>query len=333
MSPLLVLALYCGLIILASLLGGVIPMMVRLTHRRMEIAVSGVAGVMLGIGLLHLLPHAFTAAIASGGDGHGSVVMDEAMAHHVMGPLMLWLLAGFLVMFFIERFFCFHHHDAPAAAGDEAKSHADHDHGHDCGHDHNHDHAHAGHHHASSKHRLTWAGAGIGLSLHSLIEGVALAASIEAGGTHGAWAAGLGTFLVIALHKPFDSMTLGALMHLGDRSTRLRHVINFLFALLVPVGAMLFHLGMGSSQGHAEGTVVAAALAFSAGTFLCIATSDLLPELQFHSHDRGKLSAALLLGLAIAWGISRLEASMHGHDHGEGAMEAHDHDHDHDHDH
>ena len=36
---------------------------------------------------------------------------------------------------------------------------------------------------------------------------------------------------------------------------------------------------------------------------------------------------ALLLGLAIAWGISRLEANMHGHDHGGGATEAHDHDH------
>jgi zinc and cadmium transporter len=173
------------------------------------------------------------------------------------------------------------------------------------------------------------------LSLHSLIEGVALAASIEAGGEHGALAAGFGTFLVIALHKPFDSMTLGALMHLGDRSTRLRHVINLLFALLVPVGALLFHLGMGGSHGHAEGTVVAAALAFSAGTFLCIATSDLLPELQFHSHDRGKLSAALLVGLAIAWGISRLEASMHGHDHSTTeTTEMHDHDHaGHDHDH
>jgi zinc and cadmium transporter len=40
-------------------------------------------------------------------------------------------------------------------------------------------------------------------------------------------------------------------------------------------------------------------LAFSAGTFLCIALSDLLPELQFHEHDRWKLSVALLAGLAL----------------------------------
>ena len=43
----------------------------------------------------------------------------------------------------------------------------------------------------------------------------------------------------------------------------------------------------------------AAALAFSAGTFLCIALSDLLPELQFHAHDRTKLSLALLAGFAL----------------------------------
>ena len=69
--------------------------------------------------------------------------------------------------------------------------------------------------------------------------------------------------------------------------------------------------------------------------------SDLLPELQFHTHDRGKLSVALLVGLAIAWGIGILEQRSHAdHDHALPGAEAHDsgeHDHDHhhgsDHDH
>jgi zinc and cadmium transporter len=55
--------------------------------------------------------------------------------------------------------------------------------------------------------------------------------------------------------------------------------------------------------------LVSGALAFSAGTFLCISLSDLLPELQLHRHDRVKLSIALLLGLAVAWGSHRLEAA------------------------
>ena len=49
------------------------------------------------------------------------------------------------------------------------------------------------------------------------------------------------------------------------------------------------------------------ALAFSAGTFLCIALSDLLPELQFHSHDRLKLSLALLAGFGLMMGASAIE--------------------------
>ena len=55
------------------------------------------------------------------------------------------------------------------------------------------------------------------------------------------------------------------------------------------------------------------ALAAAAGTFLCIACADLLPELQFHSHDRLKLSLALAAGLGVALLIGQFEAS--GDDH------------------
>jgi zinc and cadmium transporter len=169
-------------------------------------------------------------------------------------------------------------------------------------------------HAASHGHELTWTGAAIGLSLHSLMAGVALAASVEAGRSHEAggvvWTAGLGTFLAIFLHKPFDSLTLGALMAMGGRSTRSRHLVNIGFGLMVPLGAGLFYAGAGALGGDASG-LVCGALAFSAGTFLCISLSDLLPELQFHQHDRLKLSAALLLGLAVAWGSARVEAHYH----------------------
>jgi zinc and cadmium transporter len=44
---------------------------------------------------------------------------------------------------------------------------------------------------------------------------------------------------------------------------------------------------------------------------LCIACADLLPELQFHSHDRLKLSVALAAGLAVAVLIGQFESSGH----------------------
>jgi len=192
------------------------------------------------------------------------------------------------VMFFVERFLCFHHHEAP---GDDA--------------------GHVGHG-AAHGHQLTWTGAAIGLTVHSLVSGTALAAAVLASdGGAGLGPVGLGVFLAIVLHKPFDSMTLGALMAVGHRSPASRHLVNGAFALVVPIAAALFATGVGRATGQ-QAWLVSSALAFSAGTFLCISLSDLLPELQFHRHDRIKLSVALLIGLAVAWGSQRIEAVATG---------------------
>ena len=59
MSPWVLLVVYCALILVASLAGGWIPLLVRLTHTRMQVATSFVAGLMLGVGVLHLLPHSW----------------------------------------------------------------------------------------------------------------------------------------------------------------------------------------------------------------------------------------------------------------------------------
>lgn len=272
------LTVYCVLILLASLAGGWVPMLVKLTHRRMQIAVSFVAGLMLGVGLLHMLPHAL--------EGARSV-------ERIIG----WLLGGFLVMFFVERFFSFHHHGVPDEHSCDELAEDPNEHEHEHG------------------HKLTWSGALFGLGMHSVLAGMALAASVRAE-SHGdpiSSLVGLGTFLVIFLHKPFDSLTIGTLMAVGNRPAFERHVINGLFALAIPVGALLFYLGLETVEQAAS--VTRACLAFSAGMFLCISLSDLLPELHFHHHDRFKLSAALLLGLGLAWGIAFFEAGTHEHDH------------------
>ncbi len=320
MSAGTVLVLGCSLVIVASLAGGWLPLLIQLTHERMQLAVSFVAGAMLGVGLLHLLPHSVAEL--------GSV--DRAV---------LWALAGFLAMFFVERFFAFHHHDVPVghAHTDCDGSGRDHDHDHAHSHAHSHAHPHAPEPAAELPvHVMSWGGAAIGMTLHSLADGVALAASIDAEWiAGGGLTSGLAAFLVIFLHKPFDSLTIGTLMAAGGRSRRSRHLVNLLFALMIPVGALLFHVGFSQfSDGGRE--LLGCALAFSAGTFICIASSDLLPELQFHSHDRIKLSAALLAGLAVSWVIGYFEHAGHGHDHGHGATHehsAHDHAHDHVHEH
>ena len=286
MNPLVLLTYYCLLILGASIVGGMIPVWFRLTHRVMECAVSFVAGVMLGVGLLHMLPHAIEQSLAA-----SSVLGNDRPAHETILAVMLWVLAGLMTMFFVERFFCFHHHGVEEG---EVTCHHEHDSEHDHGHGHD----------------ITWSGAAFGLTLHSVIAGVALAASVQHG--HGDLRlAGLGTFLVILLHKPFDSMTIATLMARGGWSMGWRHLVNALFSLAIPLGAAVFYSGI--VDGGQDGTTLGYALAFAAGTFMCISLSDLLPELQFHDHDRGKLSAALLLGLALAYGVCRLEAISHSH--------------------
>ena len=279
MTPTVLLIVYCVLILGASLAGGWIPLLIKLTHRRMEIAVSFVAGVMLGVGMLHLLPHAL-------------------MGARSISEIMLATLGGFLIMFLVERFFSFHHHGVPDEHScDELADNPE-----------EHEHAHG--------HQLSWGGAMVGLSIHSIMAGVALAASVQAE-SHGhasASLAGLGMFLVIFLHKPFDSMTIGTLMAAGRRPSKQRHIVNIIFALAIPLGALLFHLGL-ASYGHEPAGFVRICLALSAGMFICIALSDLLPELHFHQHDRIGLTVALILGLSLAWVISIFEAKTHGHDH------------------
>ena len=281
-SPHLLLAIYCALVLLASLAGGWVLLIIRPTHTRLQLATSFVAGLMLGIALLHFLP-------------------DAAEQLHSVDRTAGWLLSGFLTMFFLQRFFHFHHHDSPE--GDPE----------DCCHES----AVAGHHSQphhvhtlanKSAQQLSWVGTALGLTLHSLLDGLALAASVTAASYDHARLAGLGVALVVILHKPFDAMAISTLMTASGSSRFSRHLLNGLFALVSPVGAVLFYFGA-SHLADDNAIFLGSALAFCAGTFLCIASSDLLPELQFHSHDRFKLSVALLAGLAIALLIKQFEAA------------------------
>ena len=300
------LVLYCGLILLVSLLGGIVPSVMRLTHRRVQLSLCLVSGVMIGVGLLHMLGHAVEMTF------HGSVGSIDV--HDVMLAAML----GFLAMFLLERFFCFHHHETP----DES--------GHTCGHEHGSDQRSCPDDAPASTHRLQWVGALVGLTVHTLLAGIALGAAVSAAGPDG-WPA-FGVFLGIVLHKPFDSFTIIALMRHGGNSPIARHLVNLGFALVIPIGVGLFLVGS-EIFGEGEG-FTSLALAFSAGVFICIAASDLLPELQFHRHDRLSMTAMLILGLVIAWvsGIAESSGHHHGH-HGHGhhghGHEAGNHGHDH----
>ena len=286
-SPNVLLLIYCSLILVASLSGGWILLAMHLTHTRLQTAVSFVAGLMLGMALLHFLPHAI----------HQNHSLDETMQ---------CVLGGFLVMFFLQRFFPHHHHDVSDQNSDNSNLSARTARGA------NHEHRLQDAHSWQPAGQLSWSATAVGMAFHSLLGGVALAAAVAAAaGTLGP-TVGLGTALVIILHKPFDAMTVSTLMAASGCSRASRHVLNVLFALVTPVGALLFYAGANHFFG-ANSVFLGSALAFCAGTFLCISCADLLPELQFHSHDRLKLSIALAGGLLIAILIGQLEPADHDH--------------------
>ena len=286
----IVLSIYCVLVLLASLAGGWLLLAMRLTHARLQLAVSFVAGLMLGVALLHFIP-------------------DSAERSHSLDQTVHWVLAGFLSMFFLQRFFPHHHHDVSEGTPEE------HDHEAELEPAHREAHTPAAYSHTLAEHsasQLSWAATTIGMSFHSLLGGVALGAAVAAGaGSGGGWV-GLGTALVIILHKPFDAMAVSTMMAASGCSRFARHLLNALFALVTPAGALLFYGGVSHFFGS-NPAFLACALGFCAGTFLCIACADLLPELQFHSHDRLKLSLALAAGLGMAILIGQLEAASHAH--------------------
>lgn len=282
MWPSILLAIYCVLIALSSLSGGFIAARLKLTHARMQFVLSFVSGLMLGVGLLHLVPHA-------------------ALLLPSVDQVVLATLAGLLVMFFLLRIFSFHDHGHAEADGQGDEHH------------HNHHHSHGDHRHANAaKTGKGWAGLAAGLALHTMLDGVALASSlaIEIHGDNSVRLLGFGTFLAIALHKPLDMMSILTLMkRSGARNSR-RLMVNLLFSLACPIGAVLFWFGIAQFT-SIQTLLVGFALAFSAGVFLCISLGDLLPEIQFHSHDRVGLSVALLLGVGVAYVIGLLPGHSH----------------------
>lgn len=257
---------YCTAILLASIAGGLVPLASALTHTRLQVYLSFAAGVMLGTAFFHVLPE--------------SVHLMGGSVEHALRHAMSWTVAGLLSLFFVERFFAFHHHEVSATKHESAARVT----------------AQPADPHPKPV-DLAWGPATVGFCIHTLVGGVALASAVATEGRGrllGFW-----VFLAILLHKPADSLTITSLMISSGASRARAHGVNVLFALMVPLGAVAFFIGRGTLAHDGESSFTGAVLAFSAGTFLCLSLSDLLPELQFHKHDRAKLSGALLAGIVL----------------------------------
>lgn len=131
----------------------------------------------------------------------------------------------------------------------------------------------------------------IGLSLHNLTDGLALGASALVPGV------GQAVFLAVLIHNgPTGASLTGLLMIQGH--SRPAIVLRSIFCfLMIPLGAVISF----SVIRAFPGSVLGAALAFSAGTFIYIALSDILPEIHRHTEKKSYAVFGLLAGLLIMW--------------------------------
>lgn len=267
------LLLYGGGLFAASLLGSWLPRQMVMTHTRTQMVLSMVSGLMLGVALLHLIPHSFAAA---------SGAIDVVMA---------WTLVGLIFMLLMLRLLHFHQHDFGEAADHCEIASVD-----------AHHHAHA-HDHAHPPERTIGAlGLLLGLCVHTVVDGVALGAVVLTDAVMPM--AGAGVFMAILLHKPLDALSIETVMSTGGWSSAARGWAAVCFALLCPAAALGFYLGVAPLLSSAW---LPAVLAFAAGAFICIALGDLLPEVQFHSHDSIRLTVLFLLGVGLAIAIGWFE--------------------------
>jgi zinc and cadmium transporter len=290
--------LYSSLIPIASLLGAHLPFRGTVTHSRLQFYLSLSAGVMLGASFFHIMPEA----------------MDYAGA--MFG---WWMSLGVVGLFCIERFIAPHSHEIDGG-GHNHHGKDEHVHAHDGGDEHKHVHmTPVPHDHRAAAPAVAGWMAVLGLTIHTFMNGVGLAGAVQGGSELGekltvlGWALpGFAMFVAIVLHKPADALAISTVLTRKGVSRQVVGLVQLGFALMVPVGVVAFQLTRGAIEKDMQNQLTGAALAFSAGTFLFIALSDLLPEVQFHRHDRFALFLALTSGVAVMGGIALLEGLNRG---------------------
>ena len=138
----------------------------------------------------------------------------------------------------------------------------------------------------------------VGISLHSLVDGLAL-------GT-GAFLpeVTMAIFLALVLHQVPTSFALVSIL-VGGKFDR-KKVLSYLtvISLAIPVGAVSAYAFL---AGHHHRPLLGHLLGFSSGTFLDLAASDLLPEIHKEKEGKGAILFGVFSGVAmmalLAWAV------------------------------
>jgi zinc and cadmium transporter len=235
------LGFYLPAVIFISLVGSFLPLTRELSQRALALLLSFSGGVLLGAVFFHMLPE----------------------TGEVLGENLGWpILAGFLLIFVLERFVFVH-----ACEERECDIHQ------------------------------MGIPAFLGISLHSLLDGLALGAGLLM--PH----LGPVVLLAVIIHKMPDSISITSILLSAGWSRRKVAMLGLLFSLTTPLGALLAYFFFRALSPEN----IAVAIGVSSGTFLAIATADILPQVH-RIEERNPLTLVFLIfGLAVSW-ISHLLA-------------------------
>lgn len=240
--------IYCGIIFLAAFLGGILTLVRKWSEELLHLFLSFGAGIFLGAVFLHLLP--------------------EALSHEHADESAWFIMLGFVLVFFVEKFLLIHTPDKNGKL---------------------------------LEHKVASVSAMVGLSVHSLVAGFGLAVGGASNPEIGSM-----IFYSILAHKTTAAFSLVSLFLLARISTR--HILGLLllFSLMTPTGALLF----APMFEMVHETTMAALLGLTTGTFLYVATGELLPEV-FHTRERRWLKLTLMITGIIIMGF--LGGASHSH--------------------
>lgn len=140
----------------------------------------------------------------------------------------------------------------------------------------------------------------VGLTFHSLIDGIVITVGFKAGSQ-----IGIMTTIAVILHEmPEGIVTTSILLHNGMEKLK-TFWFSVLVAVATPVGAIVSYFILG----EASVNVLRIFLAIAAGSFIYIAAADLIPET--HEKEKWFNTIILLIGMAALYAIGQIIG--HGH--------------------
>lgn len=135
----------------------------------------------------------------------------------------------------------------------------------------------------------------LGLVVHAAADGLAVGASVSS-----STETGLIVFLAIMIHKGPAAFGLSSfLKHIKLEESKSRFFL-VLFALSSPIFAILTFFILKDTS-LATDDNIGLALLFSAGTFIYVATVDVLPEVHSHDHDNDPPVWFVIAGMIVVF--------------------------------